>query len=117
MVVVEASTAPVPAPLGLRESGRLDPNPATWLHPLPPVLAQRLDPERLVDPDGVEPVGNHDLRHSLVAIAFEHGLSAPQVALLARHANAKVTLAVYAGLIEDGREQALAKLAEGGFGA
>ena len=67
--------------------------------------------------DGLEPVGLHDLRHSLVAIAFEHGLTAPEVAVLARHANAKVTLTVYAGLTGDGRDKAVAKLAEGGFGA
>jgi integrase len=67
--------------------------------------------------DGLEPVGLHDLRHSLVAIAFELGLSAPEVALLARHANAKVTLTIYAGLSGDGRAKAITKLAEGGFGA
>jgi integrase len=66
--------------------------------------------------DGVEPVGLHDLRHSMVAIAFELGLSAPEVAVLARHANARVTLAVYAGLSGDGREKAFAKLADSGFG-
>jgi integrase len=66
--------------------------------------------------DGQEPVGLHDLRHSLVAIAFELGLSIPEVALIARHANPSVTLAIYAGLTKDGREQAIAKLAEGGFG-
>lgn len=67
--------------------------------------------------EGLEPVGVHDLRHSLVAIAFEQGLTAPEVAVLARHANAKVTLTVYAGLTGHGREKAAAKLAAGGFGA
>ena len=66
--------------------------------------------------DGPEPVGLHDLRHSLVAIAFELGLSVPEVALVARHANPSVTLAIYAGLTKDGREKAIGKLAEGGFG-
>jgi integrase len=66
--------------------------------------------------DGLEPVGVHDLRHSFVAVAFEQGLSAPEIAALARHANAKVTLAIYAGLTDEGREKAIAKLAEGGFG-
>jgi integrase len=65
----------------------------------------------------LEPVGLHDLRHSLVAIAFDLGLTAPEVAVLARHANARVTLTVYAGLTGDGREKVVAKLAEGGFGA
>jgi hypothetical protein len=36
--------------------------------------------------------------------------------MVARHANPSVTLAIYAGLTRDGREQAIAKLAEGGFG-
>jgi hypothetical protein len=44
------------------------------------------------------------------------GLSAPEIAALARHANARVTLAVYGGLTDEGREQAAAKLIEGGFG-
>jgi integrase len=70
-----------------------------------------------LNPEGAEPVGLHDLRHSMVAIAFELGLTAPEVAVLARHANAKVTLTVYAGLTDDGRERASSKLAEGGFGA
>ena len=69
-----------------------------------------------LNPAGAEPVGLHDLRHSLVAIAFEQGLSAPEVAVLARHANAKVTLAVYAGITGDGRGKAFAKLAGSRFG-
>jgi integrase len=67
--------------------------------------------------DGIEPVGLHDLRHSFVAVAFDRKLTAPEVAALARHANPKVTLGLYAGLAEDGREKAVAKLAEAGFGA
>jgi integrase len=39
----------------------------------------------------------HDLRHSLVAIAFEMGATLPEVAELVRHASANVTLAIYAG--------------------
>ena len=69
-----------------------------------------------LNPEGIEPVGLHDLRHSLVAIAFENGATAPEVAELARHANPNVTLAIYAGLTSDGRQRATAKLAEGGFG-
>ena len=57
-----------------------------------------------------------DLRHSLVAIAFESGATAPEVAELARHANPNVTLAIYAGLTSDGRQRATAKLAKCGFG-
>ena len=65
---------------------------------------------------GREQVGLHDLRHSFVAVGFDKGLSAPQIAALARHANAKVTLGFYAGLTDKGREFAATKLTEGGFG-
>jgi len=65
--------------------------------------------------DGRQPVGLHDLRHSLVAIAFENELTLPEVAMLARHANPNVTATVYAGLTADGRERASAKLIEAGF--
>jgi integrase len=63
-----------------------------------------------------EPVGLHDLRHSYVALALDAGASLAEVAALARHANAKVTAAVYAGLADGGREKAAAKLVEAGFG-
>jgi hypothetical protein len=42
--------------------------------------------------------------NSFVAVGFDHGLSAPEIAALARHANARVTLAIYAGLTDDGRQ-------------
>lgn len=70
-----------------------------------------------LNPEGVERVGLHDLRHSFVAVGFDQGLTAPEIATLARHASARVTLAVYAGLTDEGRDKALAKLAQGGFGA
>ena len=65
---------------------------------------------------GRDPVGLHDLRHSFVALALEAGVSMPEAAALARHANARVTAQVYAGLTDSGREAAAAKLAEAGFG-
>ena len=40
----------------------------------------------------------------------------PGIAALARHANPKVTLGMYAGLTDAGREKAVAQLTEGGFG-
>lgn len=40
---------------------------------------------------------------ALVAQAFDHNLTAPEVAELARHANAHVTLTMYAGLTGDRR--------------
>jgi integrase len=66
--------------------------------------------------DGRQPVGLHDLRHSYVALALSSGASMAEAAALARHANAKVTAQVYAGLAENGRETAAAKLVEAGFG-
>jgi len=60
--------------------------------------------------DGLEPVGLHDLRHSLVAGALDTGVPLAEAAVLARHANAKATGAIYAGGQRDGegedREQA-----------
>jgi integrase len=66
---------------------------------------------------GREPIGLHDLRHSFVALALEAGASLAEAAELARHANARVTAQVYAGLTESGREKAAAKLVEAGFGS
>jgi|SRR5215213_3556401 len=47
----------------------------------------------------------HDLRHSFVATLLASGVSLPEAAALARHANPRVTAAVYAGLTEQSREQ------------
>jgi integrase len=58
--------------------------------------------------EGREPVGLHDLRHSYVVLAA--GATLAETAALARHANARVTAQVYAGLADDGRETAAAKL-------
>jgi hypothetical protein len=38
--------APPPRPFRIRDSGRLDPDPAQWARPLPPLLWQRLDAEQ-----------------------------------------------------------------------
>lgn len=51
-------------------------------------------------PEGSEPVGPHDLRHSLAANSFALGLSAVEVSRLMRHADPGVTMKVYAGLLE-----------------
>jgi integrase len=48
--------------------------------------------------DDREPVGAHDLRHSLASTAFELGLTLPEVSRLLRHANTQVTATVYADL-------------------
>jgi integrase len=61
-------------------------------------------------------VGLHDLRHTLVALAVEHGLTLPEASILARHANPRVTAQVYAGLSEKARERIAGKLVDSGFG-
>lgn len=58
-----------------------------------------------------ERVGVHDLRHSFVAVALAAGLTLPEAAALARHANPRVTATVYAGLTDTGRAGLGAKLA------
>jgi integrase len=66
--------------------------------------------------EGRQTVGLHDLRHSFVAIALADGVTLPEAAMLARHANPRVTLAVYAGLTDGAREVAVDKLLSAGFG-
>lgn len=48
-------------------------------------------------------VGVHDLRHSFVAVALASGLTLPEAAAAARHANPRVTATVYAGLTDAAR--------------
>jgi hypothetical protein len=43
-------------------------------------------------------------------------VSIAETAALARHASPRVTLAVYGGIVEQGRETATAKLVTHGFG-
>jgi integrase len=61
-------------------------------------------------------VGLHDLRHTLIGLAFEHGLTLPEASVLARHANPRVTAQVYSGLSERARETIADKLIDSGFG-
>ncbi len=51
--------------------------------------------------EGQEPVGLHDLRHSMAANAFALGLNDLEVARLLRHASPAVTKAIYAGLTDE----------------
>ncbi len=67
--------------------------------------------------DGRERVGLHDLRHSFVANALAAGVTLPEAATLARHANARTTAIVYAGVTEAAREQIASKLIASGIGA
>lgn len=56
-----------------------------------------------LNPEGVEKVGCHDLRHSCAGLLFAAGMSAPTVAAVLRHADTRTTLATYAGLVETDR--------------
>jgi integrase len=58
----------------------------------------------------------HDLRHTLIGLAFDNGLTLPEASVLARHANSRVTSQVYAGVSDKAREQITEKLAAAGFG-
>ena len=69
-----------------------------------------------LNPEGAEKVGLHDLRHSLVALSLASGLSLAEAAVLARHAKAKVTGQVYAGVSESGRAGIADKLLAAGIG-
>jgi len=67
--------------------------------------------------DGQEPVGMHDLRHSLAANAFSLGLTPVEVSKLLRHANPKVTLSTYAGITANDASKLGERLTAGGFGS
>ena len=60
-------------------------------------------------------LGLHDLRNSLASAALER-LSLTEASFLLRHANARVTAQVYAGLTEEARRKAAGRLAKAGFG-
>jgi integrase len=67
--------------------------------------------------EGVEPVGLHDLRHSFVALTLDSGITLAEAAVLARHANAKVTSAIYAGVNQQAKSKIAGKLTDAGFGS
>jgi integrase len=56
-----------------------------------------------LNPDGVERVGCHDLRHSCAGLLFAAGTPLPKVAAVLRHSDTRVTAEVYAGLVESAR--------------
>jgi integrase len=61
--------------------------------------------------DDTQPLGLHDLRHSLAANSFALGLNEVEVALLLRHSSPRTTMAVYAGMTDDGVAALAGKLA------
>jgi integrase len=56
-----------------------------------------------LNPEGVERIGCHDLRHSCAGLLFAAGVTAPTVAAMLRHSDTRVTLTTYAGLVETDR--------------
>jgi integrase len=56
-----------------------------------------------LNPPGAKKVSPHDLRHSCAGLLLANGVPTPQVAAIMRHADARVTLTVYAGLVESQR--------------
>jgi integrase len=63
-------------------------------------------------PPDAQPIGCHDLRHSLAAFALnDRKMSFPETARLLRHANPQVTATVYADLTDDQVRELGAKLA------
>jgi integrase len=56
-----------------------------------------------LNPRGVKPVAPHDLRQSCARLLFAAGVPAPKVAAILRHASPRITLTVYAGLVESQR--------------
>jgi len=69
-----------------------------------------------LNPKGAQPVGLHDLRHSFVANALAVGVTLPEAATLARHADARITAIVYAGVTEEARSAIAGKLTAAGLG-
>jgi integrase len=62
-------------------------------------------------PEGAEPVGVHDLRHSFAAYALTDArMSMLETSHLLRHANPQVTATVYAGMSEDAKAASWDKL-------
>ena len=54
-----------------------------------------------LQPEGSEPVGVHDLRHSFAAYALGGGLSLLETSRVLRHANPQITASVYAGMTDE----------------
>jgi len=58
-----------------------------------------------LNPSGVKPVAPHDLRHSCAGLLFAAGVPVPKVAAILRHADPRITLSTYAGLVESQRSE------------
>jgi integrase len=51
-----------------------------------------------LQPEGAEPLGNHDLRHSLAAVLYGEGMNDEEVAHFMRHGNSHTAKIMYAGM-------------------
>jgi integrase len=58
----------------------------------------------LIRPE-LKPVAPHDLRHSCAGLLFAAGVPVPKVAAILRHADPRITLSTYAGLVESQRAE------------
>ena len=63
------------------------------------------DRAKLNPKGGGKKVGCHDLRHSCAGLLLSAGVPAPKVAAILRHADARITMTVYAGLVESQRAE------------
>jgi integrase len=63
-----------------------------------------------LNPKGAKKVAPHDLRHSCAGLLLAAGVPVPRVAAIMRHADPRVTLAVYGGLVETQRAELRADL-------
>lgn len=55
-----------------------------------------------LQPDGAEPIGVHDLRHSLASFALgQQKMTLPETARILRHSSSQVTATIYAGLTDE----------------
>lgn len=68
-----------------------------------------------LNPSGQKSVSCHDLRHSCAGLLFAAGVPVTKVAAILRHASPRVTLTVYAGLVESQRAELRADM-ETAFG-
>jgi hypothetical protein len=67
--------------------------------------------------EGVEPVGLHDPGTPSSRSRSTSGVTLAEAAVLARHANAKVTGAIYAGVSEQAKAKIADRLTAAGFGS
>jgi len=63
-----------------------------------------------LNPPGVKKVAPHDLRHSCAGLLLAAGVAPTKVSAILRHADSRITLAIYGGLVESQRAELRADL-------